>query len=139
MSPYQRQQLEREIRFTTSRSGGPGGQHVNKTETRVSLFWNVWASEVFTVLEKQRLVKQLSNRVSSEGELAVHSEQTRSQVQNKEAALKLFYNLVEKALIPPKVRRATKPTRASIEKRIEFKKRKAATKKLRRKGGWERE
>lgn len=137
MSPYQRHHLEKEIRFITSRSSGPGGQHVNKTETRVSLYWNLWTSNVLNAQNKQLIAKSLSNRINNEGDLILHSEKTRSQAQNKEDALKLFFDLLDKALAPRKIRKATKPTRASVEKRIELKKMRSATKKDRRKDNWE--
>src|SRR6056297_3678958 len=90
--------VDRELRFNTSRSGGPGGQHANKTETQVELRFSIPESLVLNEEEKQRLLKKLSSKVTKEGELIVTAESKRSQLQNKEEAMEKFYSMVEKAL-----------------------------------------
>jgi len=124
--------FEKEFRFNTSRSGGPGGQHANKTETQVELRFSIPESEVLDEEEKQRLLKKLSSKVTKEGELIVTAESKRSQLQNKEEAMEKFYSMVEKALKRPKKRKPTKPTRAAKKKRLEEKK-KHSEKKAKRK------
>ena len=124
--------FEKEFRFNTARSGGPGGQHANKTETQVELRFSIPESEVLDEEEKQRLLKKLSSKVTKEGELIVTAESKRSQLQNKEEAMEKFYSMVEKALKRPKKRKPTKPTRAAKKKRLEEKK-KHSEKKAKRK------
>lgn len=124
--------FEQEIRFNTSRSGGPGGQHTNKTETQVELRFNIHDSQVLNEEEKERLLRKRSGKITKEGELIITSKSRRSQLQNKEAALDKFYALIEKALRKPKKRKPTKPTRASKKQRLDDKK-KHSEKKAKRK------
>jgi ribosome-associated protein len=124
--------FEKEFRFNTSRSGGPGGQHANKTETQVELRFNIPESQLLSEEEKQRLLKKLSSKLTKEGELIVTAESKRSQVQNKEEATEKFYSMVEKALKKRKKRIPTKPSRAAKKKRLEEKK-KHSEKKAKRK------
>lgn len=126
-----------EFVFKTSRSSGPGGQHVNKTETRVTLRFNVPESKYLDADQKHLILNKLSGYVNAEGELLIHSEETRSQSKNKEICIQKFYDLLKIALKKNKKRIPTKPTRAAIRKRIENK-RKNAEKKARRRGSdWE--
>jgi len=124
--------FEKEFRFNTARSGGPGGQHANKTETQVELRFNIPESQILSNEEKQRLLKKLSSKLTKEGELIVTAESKRSQVQNKEEAIEKFYTMVEKALKRRKKRIPTKPSRAAKKKRLEEKK-KHSEKKAKRK------
>ena len=124
--------FEKEFRFNTARSGGPGGQHANKTETQVELRFNIPDSQLLSEEEKQRLLKKLSSKLTKEGELIVTAESKRSQVQNKEEATEKFYSMVEKALKKRKKRIPTKPSRAAKKKRLEEKK-KHSEKKAKRK------
>lgn len=121
-----------EFRFQTSRSSGPGGQHVNKTESRVELFFNVGASIFLTGEEKERLQRKLKKRINADGELIISSERTRSQARNKEECIKKFYELLEKALRGEKMRFATRPTLASVKKRLEAKRIQSEKKQLRK-------
>ncbi len=111
-----------EFRFQTSRSSGAGGQHVNKIESRVSLFFNLDQSQLLSPDEKEILKKSLKNRINDDGELIIHSQATRSQWRNKEDCIRKFYELINSALRPRKKRRPTKPSLASRLKRIKGKK-----------------
>lgn len=114
--------LKGEIRFRTSRSSGPGGQHVNKTESRVELIWNLRESKCLDDKQKARLDVRIGNRITEDGSLILASEKYRSQHRNREDVTERFLELVKAGLKPVKKRRPTKPTRSSVEKRIKSKK-----------------
>ena len=124
--------FERELVFTSSRSSGPGGQHVNKVSTKVELRFHIPNSGLLNDEEKDILLIKLKNKINSEGELIIVSQDERSQYKNKKKAIEKFYELLQRALTPPKKRKPTKPTQASKEKRLE-KKRIIADKKEKRK------
>jgi len=111
-----------EFEFNTSRSGGPGGQNVNKVSSKVELRFNVLTSTLLNDSEKDLLMMQLSNKISQDGFLILVSQVERSQLQNKERVIEKFYILIEKAFKPKKERKATKPSKASREKRLTDKK-----------------
>lgn len=123
---------ENEFIITFARSGGKGGQNVNKTSTKVILHWPVWKSQVLSDEEKARVREKLANRINNEDELVIMSEEERSQPQNREIAIARLQTLVAQALHVPKKRRPTRPTRASKLKRLENKKRRAQAKTQRR-------
>lgn len=114
--------LDKEVNYRTSRSGGAGGQHVNKVSTKVELLFDVNASEILTDRKKTIINEKLSNRISQEGLLSLTCAETRSQSANKEIVLERFINLIKTALTPVKKRRSTKPSRSSVRKRLDNKK-----------------
>jgi ribosome-associated protein len=122
-----------EFRFQTARSSGPGGPHVNKTETRVELYFHVVNSALLKEEENERILQKLQKRINAEGELMVSSEKTRSQAKNKEDCITKFYDWIEKALHIPKKRVRTRPTGASVKKRLEGKRLQSEKKSLRKK------
>jgi ribosome-associated protein len=124
-----------EISFKTARSGGSGGQNVNKVETMVEALWPVAASRFFSDEEKELILGRLANRISKEGTLSVKSSETRSQLENKSLARRKMEELVAKALIKQKKRKPTKIPKAVKEKRLDSKKRDSMKKELRRPPG----
>ena len=111
-----------ELSYKTSRSSGSGGQNVNKVETSVTVIWKVEDSTVFTESEKERILLKLKNKINAEGILQTTVSESRTQLQNKKIATERIQELVNKSLIVPKKRIATKPSRAKVEKRLESKK-----------------
>jgi ribosome-associated protein len=114
--------FNREIIITTSRSSGPGGQNVNKVNTKVNLRFDINGSEILNDTEKDVLLKKLGSKITKDGVLLISAENNRSQLKNKEAVLIKFNRLLEKAFTRKKIRKPTKPTKASANKRIEEKK-----------------
>lgn len=123
---------EAEVIFEVSRSSGPGGQHVQKTSSRVTIRWHVASSQVLTDEEKSLVLGKLSNRINKLGEFVLHVETHRSQLRNKKLALILLNDLVVQALRKIKKRKKTRPTLASVERRLDEKMR-AKQRKLDRK------
>jgi ribosome-associated protein len=121
-----------EIVIRATPSSGPGGQHVNRSATRIEAVWNVTASPVLTPAQRSRLQLRLASRLDGDGNLRVVASDRRSQLQNRSAALERLSGVVSRALAVPKARRATKPTRASKERRLDSKKRRGTTKRERR-------
>lgn len=119
--------------FQASRSSGPGGQNVNKVNSKIELRFNIQDSIVLTDNQKELLLSKLSTKISLDGFLIVVSQRDRSQLVNKEDVIRKFYELIEKALRPVKHRKSTRPTRSSVEKRLEGKRIKADIKQNRQK------
>ncbi|MFD2935931.1 alternative ribosome rescue aminoacyl-tRNA hydrolase ArfB [Spirosoma flavum] len=125
--------LQPEVQYQFARSGGAGGQNVNKVATKAELRFDVRNSTVLTNEERATLEEKLANKLTTEGELVLTHQTERTQLANKEKVTKKFYRLIEKAFEKPKPRRATKPSKASVEKRISGKKQKGDVKEKRKK------
>ncbi len=125
--------LNTEIKYTASRSSGPGGQHANKVSSKVQLIFDFENSKSFSEEEKQILFKNLKSKLTKEKVLILFSDESRSQHKNKEIVTDRFLKIIHKGLVVPKKRKATKPNKSSVKKRLEKKKKQAYKKALRRK------
>lgn len=125
--------LQPELEFSASRSSGPGGQNVNKVNSKVTLKFDVRSSFVLREEEKTILLSKLASRLSGEGVLVLTSQEKRSQVQNKEAAMAKLDTILKKAFEKRKARKATKPSKGSVRERIKNKKQHSEKKQWRQK------
>lgn len=128
--------IERELSFEYVRSSGPGGQNVNKVATAVQLRFDVTRSPSLSEEVKARLVKLAGKRVSADGILVIEAKRYRAQEQNRFDALERFYGLLKKASQRPRTRKPTSPTRASKERRLEGKRKRAEIKRSRQGNDW---
>jgi ribosome-associated protein len=114
--------LDSELEFSFSKSSGPGGQNVNKVETKVELRFNIGKSKLLNFEQKNKLLDKLSNKITTDTEILIVIQEKRSQLKNKEISKKKFYSMLEKAFAVVKERKATKPSKAAVEERIKAKK-----------------
>jgi ribosome-associated protein len=121
-----------ELEYRATRSGGPGGQHVNTSSTRIELWWDVRSSPSLSDEQRTLLLDRLASRLDGEGRLRVVASQSRSQLRNREAATERLRELVTSALAVRKPRKRTKPGRAAKAARLEAKRRRSALKRDRR-------
>lgn len=128
---------ETELEFRAARSGGPGGQSVNTTSSKVELRWSVRDTVALTEAQRERVLRRLASRLTNDGVLVLEGSEHRSQHRNRAAVLARFRTLVGEALEPPRPRTRTRPTRASKERRLQAKREQSDTKRLRRPPGAE--
>jgi ribosome-associated protein len=125
--------LQSELSFKTSRSGGAGGQNVNKVSTKVEINFDIAASNILTAEQKAVLLEKLASQLTKEGMLQIVSQTERTQLGNKTKVIEKFYKILEKAFFVPKKRKPTKPSKSSKEKRLISKKKHSEIKKMRNK------
>jgi len=134
MSIFQKikaQFLNQELTFQVSRSSGPGGQNVNKVNSKVLVKFNVPKSRLLEEMERDFLMKKWANKLDNEGNLIIQTQESRSQLQNKAIALRKFYRMLEVAFQKKKLRKATRPSKRAIEKRLKAKRMQAEKKQYR--------
>ncbi|WP_372935190.1 alternative ribosome rescue aminoacyl-tRNA hydrolase ArfB [Mariniphaga sediminis] len=132
LSDPKKEKLLTEVQVSASRSSGPGGQNVNKVNTKIELRFPVSKSEVLNETEKRLILSKLNSRINLQGELLITASSERSQWQNREQATQKLFELIEKALTRPRKRKKTQPTIASRLKRLESKKKRGQKKQLRK-------
>jgi ribosome-associated protein len=125
-------QLEKELNFKASRSGGSGGQNVNKVSTKIEITFDIAHSQILTDEQKLILFEKLSSQLTNEGLLQIVSQTERTQLGNKRVAIDKFYKILHKCFIVPKKRKPTKPSKAAKEKRLLTKKKNSEIKNLRK-------
>ncbi len=124
-----------ELKFRASRSGGPGGQHVNTSSTRAEISWQVTATNALSPPQKARLIARIANRLDTDGWIRVVSSETRSQFTNRQLARERLEDLVRQALIPPKRRKPTRVPSGERKQRLEQKRRRGTVKQERQRPG----
>ncbi len=122
-----------ELEITASRAGGPGGQHVNKTSTRITVRWNVSQTSALDYTQKERVLENLKAEITADGDILVHSGASRSQQQNKKMALERLADKLRNALYVPKKRRKMGVSKKAKETRLQIKKQRSVVKKMRSK------
>jgi ribosome-associated protein len=125
--------VEKELVFKTSRSSGPGGQNINKLNTKVAVILDIKNCDCLDSKQKEIILKKLAARLTKDGRLIVESQKFRTQKANRDSAVEKLMELIENALKKPKIRRQTKPARTAVEKRLKSKKIKSDLKKQRQK------
>lgn len=124
---------DHELEITASRSGGPGGQHTQKTSTRITIRWNIKNTVALNDEQKERVLQKLQSQLTADGDLIVHNSQSRSQEQNRKMALANLAQIIRKAIVIPKKRKPTQISKAIKEVRLQEKKQRSSIKKMRRK------
>ena len=124
--------FENEFVYSASRSSGPGGQNINKVNTKVELRFSILIRNYSLDDEKELIFRKLKNKINKEGELVLSSQSERTQLMNKKIIIEKFYELISKALTIPKKRRSTIPSLSSVIKRLEEKRNQGYKKKLRK-------
>jgi len=127
--------FENEFVYSASRSSGPGGQNINKLNTKIELRFSISNTMLLSDKEKELIMRKLAKKINLNGELILIAQSERTQLMNKKVVTEKFYSVVSKALTSPAKRRATRPTIASVKKRIEEKRNRGVKKKLRRTSG----
>ena len=127
-----KEQIRKELRFRTSRSSGAGGQHVNKTETKVGIVWAVRDSKALSADERQKVLNGLKSYIDKEGRLHMHCETFRSQHRNRRLVVQRLFDFLEEVLREEKERKPTKPSRASQQRRLDQKRQRSETKQNRK-------
>ena len=122
-----------ETNFSTTRSSGPGGQNVNKVNSKVIIKWNAFHSKVISDAQRELILSKLASKLSKEGDLVISAQDSRSQLKNKEEAVKKLRSTIKRALTQPRKRKATKPSTSSRKKRVDDKKRRGEKKEWRKK------
>lgn len=125
--------ISKEFSFSYAKSSGPGGQHVNTTDTKVILNWDYEQSSILSDTQKQLITSKLQNHINKENEFYISSSKTRNRIRNQEDCINKALTLIEKAFFKTKKRKKTKPSRASIKKRLDSKKKHSDQKKTRKK------
>lgn len=121
-----------ELEFRATRAGGPGGQHVNTSSTRIELLWNVVGTRALSDMERERVLRRLASRTDANGMVRVVSSESRSQLRNRESAETRLAELVRRALLTPRKRVPTRPSRSAREARLQDKRKRSEKKRLRR-------
>ena len=122
----------RELSFSAARGGGPGGQSVNTTDSKVELRWDVRGSEALSAAQRDRLLERLAPRLTGDGVLILQGSEHKSQHRNREAVVARFTAIVGEALEPPRMRRRTRPSRGAKQRRLEAKRHRSELKRLRK-------
>jgi ribosome-associated protein len=128
----QNRNFESEFIFASSRSSGPGGQNVNKVNTKVELRFNILNTMLFSEDEKEIVTRKLKKKINKEGDLILTAQSERTQLMNKKVVTEKFFLLISKALTIPVMRRSTRPTRTSVKKRLDEKRNTGLRKQLRK-------
>ena len=128
----QAKDLSKELTFSASQSSGPGGQHVNKVNTKVTLRFDVVNSKLLNTEQKATILKKLKSKINNKGIFIIFAQSTRSQIKNKEEAIQKLDRLLTEVFAKRKPRKSTKPTKAAVRKRLDNKKKQSDKKKLRR-------
>lgn len=131
----QNRNFENEFVYSSSRSSGPGGQNVNKLNTKVELRFSILNTSLLSIDEKEIIFRKLPKKINGDGELILTAQSERTQLNNKKKVTEKFYAMISKVLTSPAKRRATRPTTASVKKRIEEKRNLGMKKKLRKTTG----